>query len=404
MSKKSLRGRSSRFFSFGDRPEDISNEGVYLYYTPQLPDVPEAGEHSQVLLKTDEFLIPPKTYALRLGFGWDAEGFDLDASASLFNVNFANMGCVWWDNTKVAGDCVHFVSKDDKDGIKEGDKEVIGVELDHIPNEVCYIVLCVSVYSKGKSLAKGVKSITLRGFDMEDGDKELFTYNVTTELRGTSMLMGSLVRQGAWFKFVPLNQPLQSRTIMELTHTPSNLDCVSAIKAEPLKRMIMNMNVKKGRNLTPMDVTFFKKSSDPYLKIFYRGKQYKSETIKGTLNPTFTMRPLEIGEVVECDDDEIEIQVWDWDAITEDDFMGMVRLCVGGICQKGAGKHDVWLPLTGTMEQKEEGTKITGELNFEFNLVDVAEFDPKAEAGKNAPKAGADDDSVAARMSASWAG
>ncbi|GMH36837.1 hypothetical protein BSKO_04710 [Bryopsis sp. KO-2023] len=399
--KGTLRGRSSRFFSFGDRPEDISNEGVYLYYTPQLPDIPEAGETSQVVLYDDEAMIPTNTYALRLGFGWDAEGFDLDASAAMFNAKMAGLEYVWWDHPKLEDESVYFRSKDDKEGIKEGDKEIIGVEIDHIANEVCYVVLCVSVYTKGKTL-DDVKSITLRAFDEENGDKELFKYNITEDLRGTSMVVGALVRQGAWFKFVPRRQPLLSRTITELTHEPDNLECVRSLEPVPLQRLMMHFNIKKGRNLTPMDVSLFKKSSDPYLKIFYRGKQYKSEVITGTLHPTFNMKALPIGEVVECDDDEIEVQVWDWDRLTEDDFMGMVRLCVGGIVQKGPGVHDVWLPLTGTMEQKEEGTKITGELNFEFTLVKVDDYDPKAPAGK--PNKKALGDTIADKMNASWAG
>lgn len=72
-------------------------------------------------------------------------------------------------------------------------------------------------------------------------------------------------------------------------------------------------------------------------------------------------------------------QIWDWDKFTDDDFMGMVRLCVGGMCQEGPGTHTTWLPVSGTQEQKDNNEKITGELFFEFSLVNLEDYDPKAE-------------------------
>lgn len=405
--KGSKRGRSSRFFWLGDKPEDISNEGVHVYYEPDLPEAPPASQSAVVLDKGGEFQVPPKTWGLRLGFTWDApEDLDLDASAAMFNSIKAPMDYVWWDHPKTPEESVIFTSKDHTHGDDHGDKEVIAVEIDHLPNEVSYIVLCISVYSKGKSLKDGVKSLSLRGFDHEAGDHELFTYKVDTDLRGTSMLMGVLVRQGAWFKFLPLKQPLKSRTVTELTYAVGDLQPAFEVEAIPLERRRLKLNVSEGRDLTPMDISLFKKRSDPYLKIFYRGKFFKSEIQYATLEPKYNFAPLDIGEVVECDDDIIEIQVWDWDKLTEDDFMGMVRICVGGVCQLGAGEHDTWLPVSATKEQKEENIKITGELRFQFSMINEADYDPvaeaaarKAAAAAEAEKAGQD---VATIMDKSW--
>lgn len=283
---------------------------VYVYYAPTLPEGPPPSDKPEELKLGVQYHVPPKTFGLRLGFGWDApEGLDLDASAALFNSNKCKMDYVWWDNPKSSDESVTFISKDDTQGLSSGDKEVIGVEMDHLANEVAYIVLSVSVYSKGKTLRDNLKSLSLRGFDSEAGDKELFTYKIDGDHRGTTVTIGVLVREGAWFKFVPLRQPMLSRTVSEIAYEPSNLDPAFAIKAVPLERRVMKMSVKKGRNLTPMDISLFKKRSDPYLKIFYRGKTFQSEVAYSTLAPTYTMEPLDVGEIVECDDDIIDIQV-----------------------------------------------------------------------------------------------
>lgn len=280
-----------------------------MYFTPKLPEGPPPSEKPEELKLGSEFHIPPKTYGLRLGFGWDCEGVDLDASAALFNSNKAKMDYVWWDNPKSSNESVTFTSPDDTLGLETGDKEVIGIEIDHLPNEVAYIVLSVSVYSKGKTMKDSVQSLSIRGFDSEAGDKELFNYKVDDGLRGTTMVLGVLVREGAWFKFASLKNPVLSRTVTEIMYEPANLNPAFGIKAVPLARRMLKMSVKKGKDLTPMDISLFKKRSDPYLKIFYRGKTFQSEVVYGTLAPTYTMEPLDIGEIVECDDDIIDIQV-----------------------------------------------------------------------------------------------
>lgn len=100
------------------------------------------------------------------------------------------------------------------------------------------------------------------------------------------------------------------------------------------------------------------------------------------------------------------VQVWDYDKLTDHDFMGMLRICVGGVCQQGAGTHSKWLPVSATQEQKDENVKITGELLVEFSMINLEDFDPAAEAAKEAAKNAAKDKKlekdVASIMEKSW--
>lgn len=64
--------------------------------------------------------------------------------------------------------------------------------------------------------------------------------------------------------------------------------------------------------------------------------------------------------------------------------MGLVRVCVGGICQLGPGTHSKWIPVSPTQEQKDNNEKITGQLMLEFSMVNLEDYDPSAEAAQRA--------------------
>lgn len=159
-----------------------------------------------------------------------------------------------------------------------------------------------------------------------------------------------------------------SRTIPEIMHESGNLYSVSTIKPKPRVRKHVTFLPVEGRDLTPMDFSLFTKRADPYLKIFYDDQLVMSEVCKGTLNPKFKCPSIDFGEVSETCTKVVEIQVWDWDRITEDDNMGVARFCLGGlVANLFPGENKVWFKVFPLEEHNLANKKITGQIGVVVN-------------------------------------
>lgn len=110
-----------------------------------------------------------------------------------------------------------------------------------------------------------------------------------------------------------------------------------------------------------MDFSLLSKRSDPYLKIFVDNEVTQSAVSFTTLNPTFTCEPIDLGELSESSMKIVEIQCWDYDKRTDDDNMGVIRFCLGGMMSNvKAGLNPIWLKLFPTAKHIKRKIEITG--------------------------------------------
>ena len=52
----------------------------------------------------------------------------------------------------------------------------------------------------------------------------------------------------------------------------------------PTKKILLSLNVTRGRNLVPMDLDG---SSDPYVKLFFGDESFQTSIVKKDLNPNW---------------------------------------------------------------------------------------------------------------------
>lgn len=184
------------------------------------------------------------------------------------------------------------------------------------------------------------------------------------------MLIGCLIRNGEFWSLYGMQGAMLSRTISEIMHESGNLYAVSMIKPKPRVRKHVTFLPVEGRDLTPMDFSLFSKRADPYLKIFYDDQLVMSEVCKATLTPKFKCPSIDFGEVSETCTKVVEIQVWDWDRITEDDNMGVARFCLGGlVANLYPGENKVWFKVFPLEEHNVANKKITGQIGVVVNCV-----------------------------------
>lgn len=204
-------------------------------------------------------------------------------------------------------------------------------------------------------------------------DKNVFSCFYEGPFKGTSTLLGAITRRGVWWQYTPIRQSLLARTITEVMYDKENLANIQKIPCEDIVKRRVKIVGAIGKDLTPMDnIPGFRKSSDPYLRIFYKDKMYPSEIEYTTLNPIFKLGKIDLGEVSEADRNIVEIECWDYDTITKDDLMGVIKFSLGGLLSKcKVGKNEVWMPFSATAEQIRKKEKIQGDLMLEMMVEEI---------------------------------
>ncbi|CAD7700171.1 unnamed protein product [Ostreobium quekettii] len=309
-----------------------------------------------------------------MGLGWDA-GCDVDGSVALFNKNRKAVEAVWWNNLKSSNGAVQH-SGDDRTGEGAGDDEVINVDLDKLPLDIHYLVFNVCVFTGGMSFAQ-VRSAYVRMVSANPSHKnhEMARYNLTG-LQGTAMLLGMLTRQGAYWTFTALGTPATGRTIQEVIKDTAAMSAILSLcpSRDPGVRHI-TLRVLKGRNLVAKDRggLFKKKStSDPFVKIKYKRLKLQSDVIPKTLDPVWTtLKPLDLGNVMESESKAVKMTVWDYDKLSGKDFMGALRLPAAALYARGPGRHEWWVELTRGKKSKYQNSKVSGDIFVECTIEDV---------------------------------
>lgn len=347
-------------------PDPSNNTTYYEAWKSRgltLPEKPAAlrdWRETVTLEREEEYLIDGSVSQVSMGLGWDA-GCDVDASAALFDSNVNVVDKVWWK--KLASECNAVVhSGDSRTGDEGGDDEAIRVHLAELPLCVHYVLLAVCVFT-GTVTFDEVESAYVRMMHGKQKDHVMFRYNLS-ELSGKAMIMGVLSRHGAYWQFTALGQPCTGRTIVDILSDRDNLRYMIASPSFLPKAYVLRVGVKKGRGLVARDRKrlFRKPSSDPLVKIKYRSIKFVSKHVDKTLNPEWDFPEVDLGWIVESSPKAVKISVWDFDALSRNDFMGSLWIPVAALFNLGEGTHDLWFPLTTSKKAKHADCEVTGEI------------------------------------------
>lgn len=152
---------------------------VAVQLMPNLPT--KSGVRNCVMLQPGEpFRLDGEMDELAVFFDWTVKDpsavIDVDAAAALFDKELNPCGFVWWDQLQTPCQSVRFLSQDEMTGGKVGTKEEIRIHTQLIPDEVTYIVLTASIYSKDYEM-QDLQDLSLTIRDLSSG-YDLVTHKV----------------------------------------------------------------------------------------------------------------------------------------------------------------------------------------------------------------------------------
>ena len=92
------------------------------------------------------------------------------------------------------------------------------------------------------------------------------------------------------------------------------------------------MSALAGKDLIPLDRHGpARPTSDPYIKLFFKEEVVITEVQEKTVEPLFETGRMDLGLLDPNDTQVIEIQYWDYDRVTNDDFGGAARISIAGL-------------------------------------------------------------------------
>eukprot|EP00754_Rhynchopus_humris_P044741 Rhum_TRINITY_DN4365_c0_g1::Rhum_TRINITY_DN4365_c0_g1_i1::g.14051::m.14051 len=110
----------------------------------------------------------------------------------------------------------------------------------------------------------------------------------------------------------------------------------------------LRLTVLEGRQMVPMDTLG---TSDPYCEIHFNGEKRLTNTVFRTLNPKWDGEREQVF-LVDKPVNTVVFKVFDYDAVGENDFMGIVHLTLGG--PDTARSDTVWLDMVGRKGNSED--------------------------------------------------
>jgi len=103
----------------------------------------------------------------------------------------------------------------------------------------------------------------------------------------------------------------------------------------------LQVTIIGGRDLAAKDIGG---TSDPYVKLKWQGKEYRTERVNKSLNPTWNQSFLLDWEP-SIQNPPLTFEVFDWDRFTRDDSMGSVSLRLPPNTQMNAAPMEGWYNL-----------------------------------------------------------
>jgi len=197
-------------------------------------------------------------------------------------------------------------SGDNLTGEGEGDDEQITVKVSAIPAKYKAIFFVIEIYTQNKTFAQ-VKNPFVRVVDGIIQKQLVIFYPKDIANSANALIVGAIVREPNGWTFRAMGHKIAKH--------PSGAVLLEEISVH-VARDTRSLFILKARDLKSADSNGL---SDPYAKVLLLGKKYKTKTHKKTLNPEWG---LQIEVPRKNDIVDIHVEVWDWDAIGSDDFLG----------------------------------------------------------------------------------
>ena len=114
-------------------------------------------------------------------------------------------------------------------------------------------------------------------------------------------------------------------------------------------------------------------SSDPYYVIRFKNKKFTSEYKAQTLNPEWKSSGFDLGFISEVEPKDLKVEMFDYDAVGNDDFMGIVRVPGYALFNLGAGEHIFWFRLGDSKKKKYKHQYVSGRvlLSITIEVIDA---------------------------------
>ena len=219
--------------------------------------------------------------------------------------------------------------------------------------EVSYAIV---IMRNGSNEAKEDISLTLYN---QSKALEIKKYSFTPKAikKEKYLTVCKIIKLKSGWKVVSMFEEDQSRSReLFLTETAKSL--------EKQLLLTVTIGIREARNLPAMDLNGF---SDPYYKVYLDGElSYQSEIVKKTLNPkwegeiTHQSKGTNIRKVY-----TLRIEVWDWDRIGSDDFIGDVAIEVDMSKKKRIQVKNKWFKLM--RKNSKENGEILCDLMFSID-------------------------------------
>lgn len=211
--------RSGKGRNFNDAKYLMEDE-IPKFYTPdKLRDRICNLNRVYSLSKGGIYVFNRDLKTITLGLGWDPSphygNIDVDASVAMFDQNCANIGTVYFGRREAYNGAIKH-SGDNLTGDGDGEDERITIELNRLPQQVSYIVACVSIYSGATSFSAIQKCFALI---RDQSGKELCHYNLSGNYTTRAVIIGAIHRRetGLW-AFECMGDPASGRTISSNLH------------------------------------------------------------------------------------------------------------------------------------------------------------------------------------------
>ena len=127
----------------------------------------------------------------------------------------------------------------------------------------------------------------------------------------------------------------------------ANLKCLADCQSWVAEQRKSEVTVVRGKGLAAKDMrtVFNKATSDPYYTLEFKGRSFTSEHRPKTLEPEWKPAPFDLGWITEAETAPLKIELFDYDCLSSDDFMGQRWIPGCALYDLGPGHHTFWFLL-----------------------------------------------------------
>jgi len=194
--------------------------------------------------------------------------------------------------------------------------------------------------------------------DTELDPEALKAYQAKKKLKGAIRGIMATNKLSAILALGPAKKTPSAQPIKEVP-------VAQAVKKEVQKWTNLRVTVHAGRNLAPKDTNG---KSDPYCLVWCgAAKALKTKTQKATLNPKWEDANVFEVSAAQAQGKNLEVEIWDWDFVPPDEFMGKIVLPVDSIPVGEVVKN--FYKLERTDQPKFKKATVSGELLLEIQKI-----------------------------------